>query len=134
MRPRGLERLGRRAGDRAAEPAQVGRLAAREGLERVEAEDVRPAARGRAQRGERGGAARVPDQAGAAGDGLGGGRDLRVGDAEQDHVARGDLAAPGGPVDLVSGLPQRCRQRHAEAALSDYSEFHGGEVRSPAAE
>ena len=104
-RPRCLQRLGGRAGDGAADPAQVGRAVPGERLEGVEPEDVRAAACGRAQGRERGGAARVPDQARASRDGLRGCRDLRVGDAEQDRVAVGNLAAPGRARRLRSRPP-----------------------------
>ena len=78
-------------------PRRPGVSLARERLQGVEAEHVRAAARGGTQRRERRGAARVPYEARAPGDGFGGGRDLRVGDAQQDGVGRGNLAAPYRP-------------------------------------
>ena len=133
-RARRLERLGRRARDRAADPAQVGGRRRR----RSAAGGSRRRAR---RRGRPGGARRAsvaplvcPTRRARAGDGLGRGRDLRVGHAEQDHVAPRAPRRARRALDVVAGLAQRGRQRRAETALSDNSEFHGGEVRSPAAE
>ena len=130
----GLERLGRRAGDRAAD-ARAGRASRRPRTSG--AGGSRRRARRRAA--GRSAASEVaplvcPTSARRAGDGLRGGRDLRVGHAQQDHVARGDLAAPGGPATSYPASRSAADERRAETALSDYSECHGGEVRSPAAE
>ena len=76
---------------------------------------------------EPGGAAGVADVGRRGGHHLGGGRDLGVGDAEDDRLARGDLAAADGPVHAEAGSSQRTAQRGAEAASANHA--HGGATR-----
>jgi DNA polymerase len=61
----------------------------------------------------------VADKRSRAGDGPRRLGDGAVGDAEDDRVSGGDLAAPGGAADLVSGPVQRGGQRPSDPAAAD---------------
>ena len=58
----------------------------------------------------------MADERHGARDRLGCGRDLGVGDAQEDRVAGGDLAAPGGSVDLVTRAAERLDERRPHPA------------------